>query len=79
MQFNTESIDAQFLFDSLIYEPSLIMEDTLDNNIFFDESIGTDIEMNDNIYKVTTSSVSTITDMMITESEERKGERKKDK
>ena len=55
------------------------MEDTLDNNIFFDESIGTDIEMNDNIYKVTTSSVSTITDKMITESEERKGERKKDK
>ena len=77
MQFNTESIDVQFLFDSLIYEPSLIMEDTLDNNIFFDESIGTDIEMNDNIYKVTTSS--TITDKMITESEERKGERKKDK
>ena len=73
MQFNTESIDVQFLFDSLIYEPSLIMEDTLDNNIFFDESIGTDIEMNDNIYKVTTSSVSTITDKMITESEERKG------
>ena len=73
MQFNTESIDVQFLFDSLIYEPSLIMEDTFDNNIFFDESIGTDIEMNDNIYKVTTSSVSTITDKMITESEERKG------